>query len=366
MSDLDTPMIFRELTGQRRTVRLVSRAKPYRGLGFGVKQRVHTTWLPGAPVATQTVLGLELAPTTFNGKWKTKYLDNINGGEVAFAVDSRPVRTAEAAVATFKSICSEGQLVEFTWGRELLRGILAEFNWTYDNRRDIEWNFKIEWQSQGTAQPPAVLSEDASLTSIGPRLRRRAERAEEVASDPPYAIVADTLSDIQQVTARIASLTQDVLDTAALGATLALTPIEVLTRGAALLDGAINATGELLDLILTTPSASMFDGVATTAQLASIDRWRWSQMSFGNTMRRDCADQKAQLVATLGDDLLAVHTARAGEDLRDVALTYYGTRDAWRALMAFNNLRTSALTGGQVVLIPNSTDGIGTRRRGSL
>lgn len=50
--------------------------------------------------------------------------------------------------------------------------------------------------------------------------------------------------------------------------------------------------------------------------------------------------------------LRAVYVVRGDEDLRDVAMLYHGTQDAWRRIAAYNGLDGSELQPRQVVKIP--------------
>ena len=119
-----SPFIIRELSGDKREVRLTGRALPYRPFHLVGTQRVDATWLPGSSEATLTVLGAAEEPTQINGKWKQKYLSQA---EKPFQLDNEQVATAQSAIELMNSIRLRGQLVEVTWMAETRRGIITRF-----------------------------------------------------------------------------------------------------------------------------------------------------------------------------------------------------------------------------------------------
>ena len=59
------------------------------------------------------------------------------------------------------------------------------------------------------------------------------------------------------------------------------------------------------------------------------------------------------MTAMASPDLAISFVARDDQDLREVAVTYYGDASAWRTIATHNGMRTSKLTAGQVVMVPN-------------
>jgi hypothetical protein len=73
-------------------------------------------------------------------------------------------------------------------------------------------------------------------------------------------------------------------------------------------------------------------------------------------MRNEAIEQWALLrQRTNAPELLATILAVDGLDLRDVAVTYYGTPTDWHGIAAFNGLTSSKLVRGQQVHIPKLT-----------
>lgn len=95
-------------------------------------------------------------------------------------------------------------------------------------------------------------------------------------------------------------------------------------------------------------------GLPPTERLVITD-WCRRLRTAALALRAEGVDRGARLAELLEEVLQAVHVARAGEDLRDVARTHYGSALDWRRLLLFNNLNTTRLVAGQVVLVPAAT-----------
>ena len=68
--------------------------------------------------------------------------------------------------------------------------------------------------------------------------------------------------------------------------------------------------------------------------------------------------QRAPLTQQIESTLLAIHTAKDGEDLRAVSQYYYNTPFEWRRLMLFNELTSPVLVAHQLVMIPKITSDV--------
>lgn len=73
---------------------------------------------------------------------------------------------------------------------------------------------------------------------------------------------------------------------------------------------------------------------------------------------RDAQHQAASIMNELEKQaqksgLLGMYVASEGQDLRDVSMEFYGNNpEAWRTLRTFNDLDSSELESGQVILVP--------------
>jgi len=71
---VSTVFSIRELTGDKRTLDLRTRALPYRPLTFTGTMRAEFTAYPGNPVRTAQVLGASEEDTTVKGYWKDRFI----------------------------------------------------------------------------------------------------------------------------------------------------------------------------------------------------------------------------------------------------------------------------------------------------
>ncbi|MBU6430466.1 MAG: hypothetical protein KGR26_15725, partial [Cyanobacteria bacterium REEB65] len=70
-------------------------------------------------------------------------------------------------------------------------------------------------------------------------------------------------------------------------------------------------------------------------------------------LQHDAAESNQLLASQVQQpELIQAFIARAGQDLRFVSASFYGTPDEWLSLMVFNNLTSSLLSQGQVVYVP--------------
>jgi hypothetical protein len=141
--------VSKGITPQRVVLR--GRALPYAKVDWGVSQRVTTTFYPGNPVATQQVLGPEELPTTMEGMWKARYLENnvlVDGVEL----DPDPF----AVVRLFSDMCRIGAVWRVTWLGEVRRGVMTSFTPTWHRQTDCGWEAVFDWAARdddGTEPP---------------------------------------------------------------------------------------------------------------------------------------------------------------------------------------------------------------------
>lgn len=78
-----------------------------------------------------------------------------------------------------------------------------------------------------------------------------------------------------------------------------------------------------------------------------------------HAVRQAAVQFRSVLVDQIRHELLAVYTARDGDELRHVSRIFYGTMAHWQDIMIFNGLASSILERGQYVLIPKVPEGRG-------
>lgn len=365
--DAASAFVIRELSGEGRSVRLVGRALPYRPFSLVGNQRVETTWYPGNPIATATVLGAEEESTSINGWWKDKYLGvavGLEGGNVTspganqtvpFTVSGERVQTARRAAEVVDSIRRQGQPVEVTWDVQARRGHLTKFEQSWHNAHDLEWKIEFTWTGFVEQQGTPTFNQETSVSETADTL----ERTNSQLADASVPTVPLANGFGAALAGRLASLTSSVADAqgAVTNLTLgALTPFDAARRTVAVANGVVEQADALLALLGAQPPRTLLaiaaPAAATFGQIVASEVYVRRMQTLARRMRREATIRRQVLLAGIQAELLAAYSAREGEDLRDVSRLFYNTPFEWRRLMAFNELTSAALAAGQLVLVP--------------
>ncbi len=389
-----TPVVLVEITGTAaNNLVLEGRALPYRPLTFSGKMRAEFNWYPGNPVATVQVLGAEESPTTINGMWKDRFM-------AAFDTFGVPILTGRTAIATFngndvanvrdlveivEGFRLRGQLIEFGWDQFIRQGILVRFNQTWLRREDVEWEMEFQWINRGEPETPVAFGVRIPALDIFNQISSAVE-AVKLALDAPFAfvsslsqIVDDSLAVLDESVAALA----DIADKSAQGL---LAPLEVarstlsalqtvkeqaqaivdvfeslpakarrISAGIALaIDIAVDATVDIAAAPQTT-SQTETSGIANLTHEQSLESALVGRdaRSEARTLKA-IASQRAQEVEAQTirvpniDSIIAIED----QDLRDISSAFYDTPEEWKRLLTYNNLSSSKLTAGQIILVP--------------
>ena len=114
---------------------------PFRGVSFPTEQRIKTTYYPGNPQASQTVVGPTLSNTTIVGRWM----------DVSRGVSDGESRTI---VRQIEYLVEHAIPVEVQWGGRnfgagsgidddpaiVRRGLVKKIDPKYNRPEDIEWS----------------------------------------------------------------------------------------------------------------------------------------------------------------------------------------------------------------------------------
>lgn len=367
--------LIQELGADKRSLRLVDRALPYRPFELHTKQRLETTWYPGNPEATATVLGPAEEPTSINGKWKDKYISNdiLTPGDLSEAqlnlsrvrvtqlapitVDGTPVSSVRDAVFIVDDIIRKGQLLEVSWDDQTRRGHMVDFIKRWENAHDLEWEMRFEWISRGEPVPESVFPEETSAFDLSSQLR---ENNAQLQSDADFLIATQSTfqEDLLSFLATIDDQVNTAIDTANQFANNIITPFDVARRLIANCTSIIGATRDLIDFL----EYRIFgDGNFHPVEQQSYSE-RLVSTVYSRTLIQDARNlfrlasiRRSTLSSQIESDLLGTYTARDGDDLRDVAFQFYESAYEWRRLMLFNQLTSAELVAGQLILIPKAS-----------
>lgn len=351
-----------EMTGQRRLLELRGRALPYRPYTLRGKQRAEFTWYPGNPTASVQLLGAKEEPTQLRGQWKDRYLrssDDDGRGVVPTAVaelNGSQLADVHALVTVVDSMRRAGQLLEVTWDEQVRRGILTDFSVSWNRREWAEWEMEFTWQGQGEeesavafATAPDALTFTTRLSTLVSTLREKILAPFQVVQEFKDELTA-SVEAVESAAAELVNLQREVAD-----AVFDVTDTIERTLAAAVTvrDGA----ADIVALVISTPPRAVVNVVDSSAltlgEVLEVDVWTRGVKQAARDVERLGAEQSDELEDKLNQtDLLAAFVARQPMDLRDVSQTYYGSPDEWRRLLKYNNLASSKLLRGALVLVP--------------
>jgi len=401
------PFVIKELSGRKRTVKLTGRGLPYRPLTLDGEQRVKITNPAGNPDGYGTITGPTEGETKINGQWKDKYLfyaegelppvelttDFDHGGQantngISRGSNSTGVSSAIDAIELVDSMRREGQLLEVSWGHVIRRGYIKSVSQTWTNIHDVEWAINFAWIGRSApADIPSDFSPASGPLSTGSALRDALDRLSKIL-DTPGEVTGDFMSNIRNTLNRIAQFT-DQIEQAAAGLsdqTSLFSPRGIGGTIGSLLGSVVMSADDLKEQFLSNGWA----GIATRP----LDQIPFSGFIRDATGTRDAgppvylderetdpqklieAEQQAQemlyqreslqelrdirnealarrIPLVQGDtEVIGNYTARENDNLREVSNLYYGGPSHWREILVYNNLSSSQLVAGQVIVIP--------------
>jgi hypothetical protein len=360
---------IRELTGQQRRVVLTARGLPYRPFTLSGKQRVEVTWYPGNPEGTGTVLGAAEDSTTLNGYWKDLYL--ASGGTGAggtplapIIIDGRQVTTAKAAIQALDDIRRQGQELEVTWDEITRRGYLSQLKQDWHTVHDIAWTATFEWISLGEATSPAVL--DGTSTSDASQQMSTQMNQLQTVSIPPFSVPPAFEVAIDNALAQSQAAVDSITNANTVQAQGATTPEDATRRTFAACNDVVSATVAVTQVIDAQPARTLVSGgdpalpspaLLSLGEVVAAETFVRTASIAARKLQRTAAIQRASLARQMNNTLIGVWQSSAGDDLRDVSDRFYGTRLQWRPIMLFNELTSTALAAGQLVLVPRAAPG---------
>jgi len=416
-----TVFIVEETTGEQRMLRLLGRAGPYRPVEFDGEQRFEVTWNPGCAAGTVQVLGAKEGSTTIQGSWKLRYLSDPDcaawlalGASGTDAGDTRLYAPIDI-VSAVDLIRRAGQVLRVQWADIVRRGMLKRFKHRWERVEDVYWEMEFEWISQDDVAPPvASPGVDATqvLADFGrvlQRLRGELDAArqtvrewyglasdqeprEDLVGGAPYNALspdavnllatpgtgganvtflspaADKLAAVNTFADTISGYDSDIqgamnewADTINAQVDGILSPVQAARRFVDTCGSIIPAAENILarnEAVVTETLFRVSDSVLlAVGEVLAVSSATRPAASAALALRNQAADAKNRFLRQIEPQVRAVHTAREGENLRDVSLQYYGTQDHWIDLMDYNGLEDSVLTAGQVVFIPRQFAG---------
>ena len=124
----------------------------------------------------------------------------------------------------------------------------------------------------------------------------------------------------------------------------------VISRGTTILETLQEVPPERLFFFVTNESGDLGIPTFTSALLGAEYAFRVRQST--QAAISEATIDRDTMLKLVENDVQQLYIAQKDEDLLVVSQKVYRTPDQWRQLMLFNELRTTQLTLGQVLLIP--------------
>lgn len=393
-------------------ITLKGRGLPRRPFTLSGQMRTDLTWYAGSPEGTLQIMGATLDDTMISGKWSDRFIsidseeEDVQAAIGSEGIAGQPVRREEdrgdtsapitisgdtgigafpfqnvAEVANkVDEIRRQGQVLEVTWGAQLRRGIMKKFVQKWSTHQDLEWEMNFQWMSQDSANLDAIAVEAGNKFDLNASIDAANDALAIVTAEPFTAPSTGSLSLVER--ARASSIVTGVnrfgqeINTGF--KSLAETITEVQTAVFDLEDVAIQTSRNVVGfvnsakrvagawdflkrrandmalLLENVEDAIALNEVADAGdRLASRKKTR-NRRQGARRIVNDSARQQDAVLKQINPELLRSFTARAGQDLRDIATLHYGTPDAWQALLQYNNLSNSKLNAGQLIFVPRN------------
>ncbi|MFA6166737.1 MAG: hypothetical protein WC700_08980 [Gemmatimonadaceae bacterium] len=318
-------------------------------------------------------------------------------------IDGKPLTTCEALVNAVEQLTREGQVVAVTWAGKTRYGVISKFTPTWQNENDVEWEMSFVWYGREGEVPPPVFAQQAGMAPAANQMVSDViALARSAVAGSPVAAIASFGADLASGVAGASALSFQFQQLAQQTVTAVISPHVGAARGFSVAVGIVNSWRGFAQLLAQSIPAAIIDPLAqyrasikagaasaatppqglanpsgavpsgTTpvvsvdgtqqavsaspaAALASAAVWRAQLRQNYRALAVTAAMQASVLQQQVQTQVLAVHRARANEDLHRISTRYYATPHEWRRIYAFNGLNSLVLTAGQIVLIPKVT-----------
>jgi hypothetical protein len=344
---------------------LGGRALPYQGLELETSMRADFTWYPGNAVATVQMIGAQVKPTPIKGMWKDKFIrpatdeGRLVQPEGVALFNSQQATSVLELTRLVDKMCLTGQLLRVTWGGLVRHGIMTNFRQNWMRVEDVEWGMEFSWISRGEVQSPPSIQLQPDTNSFVVDLRSTLNALKDAVADLRDGLeVADSF--VAKVNSAIRTVDDGVseLEGAVENAVrLVASPLAATQRALSVAQTVKDSAAEIVAYVDSYPPLELIrTGDPSTLTLAAglrADTYSRAIKQQARQLQSTASAQGDTLRAGLEQDmLLAAFVARSAMDLREVSQRYYGTPDEWGRLLDYNDMDTSLLRVGQLVLVP--------------
>lgn len=323
-----------------KTLVLDGRAGPHDKLSWGGSQRGEVEWLPGSSVAAVRLDGPEERPTDFRFVWRGH---DFQVGDAT--LDGVPLADLDSLVDALDTIRRDTALVEVEWRGRAQKAKITSFEADEGLAQQWEATLTVQWVE--ALDRPVRIVRRRSPRAFGQMMRTRFEEdttgrdAHVTFARRPVETMESGLDAVRrgigQIEAVALSATNAASSVVGVGRAMAATIQQVITAS----DEVAASAAVSSDTIAQTEDAT--EQIAARLFRSKAARAARRARHLGALERRHYRPES---------DVLAIHTAVAGETIWSVSRLYYGTPAHGPAIARRNNLVSTALRAGQRLVIP--------------
>lgn len=374
------PLIIEEMNGKKRMLALRERSLPYKGMSLvNGTMKVEITYFPNNPVAFSQVLGPEFGGTTMTGWWKDKFVQSLDNAPIAnrfpavtayglpsppkanivfgntFASDgifpggTQYLQRSQTIRDAMELIRCSGAQLRVEWQDIARYGHLVRAEFKEHDGDEVEYELEFKWTGRTNAQPKAV--------SKGFKGKNLLDKLIDIVKGLNNAL-ATAIYTTRRYLGKYAGAIAELLN-AVNGLIKTLTGfLDFKKLGGELIIGIKSSLYAIRDSVRAL--LALFDEDDTRL---NSGRRNQGDTHYGELLMAQLRQILLVLAAEAAEslDLLEQQTARKTQQLyqvgsikslRDVAIDVYGSPDAWRQIMFFNNLSSSIVNQGTELKIP--------------
>ena len=348
---------IRELTGKRRHLILSGLAAPLTGGSLGgSRQRGEIVRYAGSRYGVARQMG----PEPLDTDWEFDFSrDCLAGGDSAsLIVDGAPgtgITDPEDMRRLMAALCDDGNLLEFTFGEYVNTGLIREQSPSGGREGRLSIAITIEWiapesPESRAVRPPNPDATASSLQEMWGSTMATVRRPLTMARSKIDA-ARDAVGQVNRAVRRTGSIVAEVRG--------GIRSIDALSSGlATALATVVDSVNVLRDAV-DSPAGTLAQSDDAKAMVEALDFRGKTQRRCAAMRRRATLDGASHKVQS-DPNVIGTHQGRQGEDLRHVAVIWYGPDqgDRWQHIARFNRLSSSLLEAGQHVLIPFPSRGL--------
>lgn len=337
------------------------RNAPFQPWPGGVTQRTARTDYTGADSPTEQVLGPNFKPFTLRGQWLDKYnpLTSRAPGESDASFAARARGYAIKEWKAFTAMVRRGNMLEFSFKSMTFFGIITDYDWEYRREYDIGYSFTVSVHRRPGADeldalPSPSLTRDANTLSKEIEQRITA-RMDILNAAKPSRFMAGDLSPTTEAEYQALKDASTEFNTVVSQRVLQVAADAFLSVRRAVAAGDI-VIGRAQSLINTLGGVrSDVDLMYQTALgVLDVETWGRGLAAQGRLVVYDSYNARQQLDEQIEPNAIALYRPFKGESLYSISNRFYNTPHNWRLIKQRNRLGSSALTGTELLVIPEA------------